>query len=80
MATRNGIAAALSAALLVLSTHPLGADVRADQKTHIEFAGMLGRMINLFGGKAAREGVTSTVAVRATGKRRRRGRRRRSSI
>ena len=25
---------------------------------------MLGRMVNMFGGKAAREGVTSTVAVK----------------
>ena len=38
--------------------------MRADEKTHVEFAGMLGRMVNLFGGKAAREGVTSSVAVK----------------
>ncbi len=62
--TRNRIAAVCAATLLVLSTHPLGADVRADQKTHIEFAGMLGRMFNLFGGKAAKEGVTSAVMVK----------------
>ena len=47
----------------VLSTQPLRADVRADQKTRVEFGGMLGRMFNLFGGKGAREGVTSTVVV-----------------
>ena len=41
-----------------LSSHSLKADVRADQKSHVEFGGMLGRMVNLFGGKAAREGVT----------------------
>ncbi len=46
------------------STPTLLADVRADEKTHTEFAGMLGRMVNIFGGKAAREGVTSTVAVK----------------
>ncbi len=40
------------------------ADVRSDQKSHVEFAGVLGRMFNMFGGKAAREGVTSTVAVK----------------
>jgi hypothetical protein len=65
---RNRIAAALAASVLVLSTHPLGADVRADQKTRIEFAGMLGRVVNIFGGKAAREGVTSTVAVKGSRK------------
>jgi hypothetical protein len=61
---RNRIAIALGAALLVFSTHTVGADVRADQKTHIEFGGTLGRMMNFFGGKAAKEGVVSTVAVK----------------
>ena len=62
--TRNRIARAFAAALLVFSTHTLTADVRADQKTRIEFGGMLGRMVNFFGGKAAKEGVVSTVAVK----------------
>ena len=48
----------------VLSSYSLRADVRADEKSHVEFAGMLGRMVNMFGGKAAREGVTSSVAVK----------------
>src|SRR5262249_22605502 len=50
--------------VLSFAAPTLLADVRADEKTHTEFAGMLGRMVNLFGGKAAREGVTSTVAVK----------------
>jgi hypothetical protein len=61
---RTVAAAATVAAILAASAHTLLADVRADQKTHVEFAGMLGRMVNLFGGKAAREGVTSSVAVK----------------
>jgi len=65
---RNRIVAALAASLFVLSTHPLGADVRTDQKTRIQFGGMLGRVVNLFGGKAAREGVMSTVAVKGSRK------------
>jgi hypothetical protein len=56
--------AALTLAGFVLSSHAIRADVRADQKSRVEFAGMLGRMFNLFGGKSAREGVTSTVAVK----------------
>jgi len=68
MMNRNRIAGALVAGLLVLCTHTLGADVRADQKTRIELGGMLGRMMNLFGGKAAREGVTSTVVVKGSRK------------
>ena len=56
--------AALTLTGLVLSSYSLRADVRADEKAHAEFAGMLGRMANMFGGKAAREGVTSSVAVK----------------
>jgi hypothetical protein len=51
-------------AIVALCSVGLAADVRTDQKTRVQFAGMLGRMMNLFGGKAAREGVTSTVAVK----------------
>ena len=40
------------------------ADVRADEKARVQFAGMLGRMVNIFGGKAAREGVTTSIAVK----------------
>jgi hypothetical protein len=60
--TRN--IAALSVVLLTVASYSLHADVRSDQKSHVEFAGVLGRMVNMFGGKAAREGVTSTVAVK----------------
>lgn len=56
--------AALTLAGFILTPYSLRADVRADQKSHVEFAGMLGRMANMFGGKAARDGVTTTVAVK----------------
>jgi hypothetical protein len=55
---------ALTLAGFVFSSPAIRADVRADQKSHVEFSGMLGRMFNLLGGKGAREGVTSTVAVK----------------
>src|SRR5471032_3214696 len=51
-------------ALAALSMQAVRADVRADQRTKVEFAGMLGRMMNVFGGRGARDGVTSTVAVK----------------
>src|SRR3954454_16026346 len=41
----------------------LSADIRTDEKTHVEFGGVLGKVVNIFGGKAAREGVTSSTAV-----------------
>jgi hypothetical protein len=40
------------------------ADVRTDEKTQVRFEGMMGRMFNMFGGKSAREGTVSTVAVK----------------
>src|SRR4051812_10331566 len=54
----------LSFALLTAAAPALKADVRSDEKSRVEFAGMLGRMFNIFGGKSAREGLTSTVAVK----------------
>ena len=56
--------ATVTLACLALAPTALRADVRADEKTHTEFAGILGRMMNMFGGKAAREGVTASVAVK----------------
>jgi hypothetical protein len=51
--------------LLVVAASPaIRADVRSEEKTKIEFTGMLGRMVNLFGGKGAKEGTVSTVAVK----------------
>jgi hypothetical protein len=44
------------------------ADVRTDEKTQVKFEGMLGRMVNLFGGKGARDGIVSTVAVKGNRK------------
>ena len=61
---RTRTALALAASLIVSSTLSLNADVRADQKTKVEFGGMLGRMVNFFGGKSAKEGVLATAAVK----------------
>jgi hypothetical protein len=49
---------------VALGSAAVRADVRSDEKSKVEFAGMLGRMFNMFGGKAAKEGVMSTVAVK----------------
>lgn len=43
---------------------PLTAAVKTDEKTKIEFPGMLGGMVRFFGGKAAKEGVVSSTALR----------------
>jgi hypothetical protein len=66
--TRVWIAAALTVGVLAVSTHTLKADVRADEKSRVEFAGALGKVVNFFGGKSAREGVQMNVAVKGSRK------------
>jgi hypothetical protein len=61
---RVRIAAVAAAAVLACSAQSLHADVRADERGHVKFEGALGRIVGIFGGKAAREGVKSTVAVK----------------
>jgi hypothetical protein len=61
---RASLAALLAACALTLVSTTLVADVRSDEKTHVEFSGMIGRMAGMLGGKSAREGLTSTVAVK----------------
>jgi hypothetical protein len=59
---RLGMALALVG--LLVTAAAAGADVKSTSKSQMKFEGMLGRMMGLFGGKAAKEGVVSTVAVK----------------
>ena len=61
--TRNRVAPALVAALLILSAGTLRADVRSEQKTKFQLAGALGKVVNLFS-RTAREGVTQTISLK----------------
>lgn len=54
--------------LLALTAGPALAEVKTREKTQGTLGGMLGRMVNLFGGKAAKEGVVSTAAVKGNRK------------
>jgi hypothetical protein len=60
---RGRITVALTIAVMALSSYAIRADVRTEEKSRVEFGGVLGRMVNIFGGKGAREGVTSSIAV-----------------
>ena len=64
MTTRRLAAAALTLGLVTLSSYSLRADVRADEKSRFELGGALGRFVGMFAGKAAKEGITSTVAIK----------------
>lgn len=52
------------AAVALVSTAALQADIRMQEKSQTKFEGLLGRMAGLFGGKAVKEGVVSTVAIK----------------
>jgi hypothetical protein len=45
-------------------TANLSADVKTRDKGQVKFEGMLGRMVNMFGGKAAKDGIVSSNAVK----------------
>lgn len=61
---RSRSTAVVAAALAVASVRISHADVRADQQTKFQLAGPLGRALTVFGGKGARDGVVSSVAVK----------------
>jgi hypothetical protein len=54
--------------LLVASSAVVSADIRSDQRVKFQLGGMVGKLVNMFGGKGARDGVVSTVAVKGNRK------------
>jgi len=54
--------------LVGLMAGPAWAEVKTREKTHVSLGGMLGKMFNMFGGKAAKEGVVATTAVKGNRK------------
>ena len=66
--TRVHTVAVLTAALLTCFVQSLSADVQADERGLVKFEGGLGKVVGILGGRAAREGVKSTVAVKGDSK------------
>lgn len=58
----------LVTSLCVALSVSLSADVRSDQKVKFQLGGAIGKLVNMFGGKGAREGVTTMVAVKGNRK------------
>jgi hypothetical protein len=65
---RRGVFSSLLVVLLASSVQMLSADVRTDQRVRFQLGGAIGKLVNMFGGKGAREGVTSMVAVKGNRK------------
>ena len=58
------IAEALIVIGLAVPCAAASADVKAQEKSHVRFEGGLGRMMGIFGGKAMKDGLVSTSAVK----------------
>ena len=56
------------AAILAVTAGPLHADVKTEERTKFELGGILGKVVNIFGGKDAREGTMTTVALKGSRK------------
>ena len=53
---------AIALALALVSV-PAQAEIKKEERNQVSFAGTLGRLVNFFGGKSAKDGIVSTVAV-----------------
>jgi hypothetical protein len=62
------ISCAVALPLLALTAGPALAEVKTREKSQVRIEGIIGRMMNIFGGKAAKEGVVSTTAVKGSRK------------
>jgi hypothetical protein len=62
------ISCAIALPMVALAAGPAMAEVKTREKTHVSLGGMMGKMFNLFGGKAAKEGVVATTAVKGNRK------------
>ena len=51
------------AVVVVCASQSVSADVRADQRVKFQLAGALGKIVNFFGGKGAREGITTGISA-----------------
>jgi hypothetical protein len=65
---RAQILASLLFFSLVVPAALVRAEIKTEEKNLIKFEGFLGKMMGMFAGKAAREGIINTVAVRGNRK------------
>ncbi len=62
------ISCALALPIVILTAGPALAEVKTRETSQVKIEGIIGRMMNLFGGKAAKEGVVATTAVKGNRK------------
>ena len=62
------LACAIAVPVMALTAGPAMAEVKTREKTHVTLGGAIGKIFNMFGGKAAKEGVVATTAVKGNRK------------
>jgi hypothetical protein len=65
---RRSIKGLMTMGILLAATAALRAEVKVEEKSQFKMEGMMGRMMGLFGGKGAKEGVINTVSVKGNRK------------
>ena len=60
---KRQLSIAALAIAVALTSVPAQAEIKKEERNRVSFAGALGRVVNFFGGKSAKEGLVSTVAV-----------------
>jgi hypothetical protein len=65
---KRGLVAVLLTWGLLVSVAALKAEVKMQEKSQFKMEGIMGRMLGMFGGSAAKEGVVSTIAVKGNRK------------
>jgi hypothetical protein len=55
-------------AMMCAASMAVRADVRSEEKSLVKFEGALGKVVNFFGGRAAKDGIVSSVAVKGNRK------------
>jgi len=66
--TRCQLIVALTLTTCLVHVQGAFADVRIQEKTKFQLSGVLGQVVNIFGGKAARDGVEHSVAIKGNRK------------
>jgi hypothetical protein len=65
---RRGLIKVLLLTFVLFTATAVLAEVKTEEKSQFKMEGMMGRMMGMFGGKAAKEGVVNTVAVKGNRK------------
>jgi hypothetical protein len=65
---RESVIALFLTSILFVATVSLQAEVKSEEKNQFKMEGFMGRMMGMFGGKAAKEGVVNTVAIKGNRK------------